>query len=94
MQLHYSLLGSVSNDSLGLIGVEPDSATFEVAASRSGDAIPLNTRTYVDERGVLHVQKTGLEADDVITVTATDAYVDPSGLVTSSFTDTFTATVV
>ena len=94
LQLHYSLLGSVSNDSLGLIGVEPDSATFEVAASRSGDAIPLNTRTYVDERGVLHVQKTGLEADDVITVTATAAYVDPSGIVTSTFTDTFTATVV
>lgn len=93
LQLHYTLVGTVSGDDAGLIGVEPDSCIFEVAAARSDAAIPLNTRTYVDERGVLHVQKTGLEADDVITVTATAAYVNPSDD-TSTFTDTFTATVV
>ena len=92
LQLHYALLGSVSNDDLGLIGVEPDSATFELAASRSGDAVPLNTRTYVDEYGVLHVQKSGLETGDVITITATAAYINPSGD-TTEYTDDFTATI-
>ena len=86
------LRGSVADDDSGLIGVEPNAAVYECAATRSGDAIPLNTRTYVDDAGFLHIQKTGLESGDVITVTAKSVYVNPSGA-TTVYSDTFTATV-
>ena len=93
IQLHYALTGSVSNDSAGLIGVEPDSATFTVAAVDSLSAAkPLKATTYVDNYGVLHIQKTGLASGDVITVTAVATYVNPSGS-TSTYTDDFVATV-
>lgn len=94
LQTKLAFTGTVSNDSEGLIGVEPDAATYVLAASRSGSAIPLNSRTYVDAYGVLHVQKTGLETGDVITITATATYTDPSGITTSTFTDDFTATIL
>ena len=93
IQLHYALAGSVSNDSTGLIGVEPDSATFSIAAVDSDShAVALNSRTYVDNYGVLHIQKTGLSSGDVITVTATATYINPSGS-TSTYTDDFVATI-
>ena len=92
LPLKFALAGSVSGGA-GKIAVEPDSATFEVSAARSGSAIPLNSRTYVDSYGILHVQKTGLAANDVITVTGTATYTNPSGS-TSTYTDDFTATVV
>ena len=94
LQTKLAFTGTVSNDSEALIGVEPDAATYELAADRSGTAIPLNSRTYVDSYGVLHVQKTGLETGDEITITATAAYVDPSGITTSTFSDDFTATIL
>lgn len=88
----FALTGTVSGGN-GKIAVEPDSATYEVSAARSGSDIPLNSRTYVDSYGVLHVQKTGLAADDVITVTGTATYTNPSGA-TTTYTDDFTATVI
>ena len=91
LPLKFALAGSVSGGA-GKIAVEPDSATFEVSAARSGSDIPLNSRTYVDSYGILHVQKTGLAANDVITVTGTATYTNPSGS-TSTYTDTFAATV-
>lgn len=93
IQLHYALSGTVTGDSEGLIGVEPDSATFTVAAVDSLSAAkPLKSTTYVDGNGVLHIQKTGLTTGDVITVTAVAAYINPSGS-TSTYTDDFVATV-
>ena len=93
IQLKLNLTGTVTGDSEGVIGVEPDAALFSVsAATAGGDAIALNSKTYVDSYGVLHVQKTGLSARDVITVTATAAYINPSGS-TSAYTDTFAATI-
>ena len=93
IQLHYALTGTVSNDSEGLIGVEPDSAMFTCAAVDSDSApVALNSKTYVDSYGVLHIQKSGLSSGDVITVTAVATYVNPSGS-TSSYTDTFAATI-
>lgn len=92
LPLSFALAGSITANDAG-VAVEPDSATYEVAASRDGAAIPLNTRTFVDKLGRLHVQKSGLEADDVITVIGTATYVNPSGS-TSTYTDTFTATIV
>lgn len=93
IQLHYALTGTVSNDSEGLIGVEPDSAMFTCAAVASDSSpVELNSKTYVDSYGVLHIQKSGLSSGDVITVTAVATYVNPSGS-TSSYTDTFAATI-
>ena len=93
IQLHYTLSGTVTGDSEGLVGVEPDSATFTIAAVDSLSAAkPLKSTTYVDNNGVLHIQKTGLTTGDVITVTAVATYINPSGS-TSTYTDDFVATV-
>lgn len=95
LQLHVDLTGTVANDSLGLIGVEPDAALFEVVCTRTADnetvAVALNSRTYVDDRGVFHVQKSGIETGDVFTITAKSVYVNPSGA-TTVFTDDLTVT--
>ena len=97
LQTHLNLTGTVTNDTEGLIGVEPDAATYSVAASGTRNnntvALDLNSKTYVDANGVLHVQKTGLQAGDTITITATSAYTNPSGS-TNTYTATFTATIV
>lgn len=96
LQLKLNLLGTVSASAggTGVIGVEPDAALFTLAAVDSNnDAIQLNSATYVDNFGILHCQKSGIAAGAVITVTAKAAYINPSGS-TSSYTDTFTATVV
>lgn len=100
VQLAVNLTGTITQGGesyTGVISVEPDSALFEVAASRTveNETVPvaLNSRTYVDAYGVLHVQKSGLEIGDVITVTATSTYVNPSGS-TTAFTDTAEATIV
>lgn len=68
------------------IGVKPSSAIFTIAAARPAEdpddpatPIALNSRTYVDSDGVLHVQKSGVQADDVLTITATSTYINPSG---------------
>lgn len=89
VQLKLNLTGTITGDNPdGIIAVEPDAALFSVASSKS-----LNSRTYVDAHGVLHVQKQGLAAGDTITVTAKSAYINPSGT-TSTFTATATATIV
>ena len=93
LPLKLAFAGTVSNDSEGLIGVEPDAATYTLAAEdSSNNPIALNSKTYVDKYGVLHVQKTGLSATDTITITATSAYINPSNT-TSTYTATFTATI-
>lgn len=96
VQLSIDLAGTVTGDASGKIAVEPDAAFYTVAASRgSGDnavAVALNSRTYVDDACKLHVQKSGLAANDVLTVTATSVYVNPSGA-TTTYTDTATVTL-
>lgn len=91
-QLKLNLEGTVKGDTDGAIAVEPDAALFTVAAVRGNDAVPLNTRTYVDAYGVLHIQKSDVQAGDVITVTAKSAYINPSGA-TTSFTATCAVTL-
>ena len=89
VQLKLNLEGTVTGTNPdGLIAVEPDAALFTVTSEK-----PLNTRTYVDAYGVLHVQKSDLEAGDTITVTAKSAYINPSGT-TSTYTAEATATIV
>lgn len=80
----------------GTIVVAPDAATYTVKASRtdgaSTSAVELNSRTRVDNYGVLHVQKTGVEKGDTLTVTATSTYRNPSGA-TTPYTATADVTV-
>lgn len=81
--------------------VRPDACIYNVSAETPAGADPatkpakpvqLNARTRVDNYGVLHVQKTGLKPEDVITVTATSTYVNPSGA-TVPYTGTATVTI-
>ena len=97
LQLKLALTGTITDadgaNEGGRIAVEPDAAMYEVACARTTEAddpddpdivtaIPLNSRTYVDNYGVLHVQKTGVAVGDVITVTAKSVYLNPSGATT------------
>lgn len=80
------------------IQVAPDAATYELTANHaaSGDdehgaAFDLNVNTFVDDQARLHVQRDGLTAGDIITVTGTATYVNPTGETTPhSATCTFT----
>lgn len=80
------------------VQVAPNAATYDVAANHaaSGDeshgaAFDLNVNTFVDDQARLHVQRDGLVAGDVITVTGTATYVNPNGETTEhSATCTFT----
>ena len=78
-QLTVKLQGTINPETPDVY-VAPDAATYTVVAKTSeGEPVDLNSRTRVDNYGVLHVQRTGLKAGDVITVTATSAYTNPSG---------------
>ena len=78
-QLTVKLTGTINPETPDIF-VAPNAATYTVVAKTSdGDPIDLNSRTRVDVYGVLHVQKTGLKVGDVITITATSAYTNPSG---------------
>lgn len=91
------LLGTVTPETPdGTIIVAPDAATYTVKASRTKgettSAVELNSRTRVDNYGVLHVQKSGVEKGDTLTVTATSTYRNPSGA-TEPYTATADVTV-
>ena len=88
VQLRANFAGTITENFAG-ISVKPDSATYKVSAANA----TLNSRTYVDKYGVLHVQKRGIEPGDTITVTATSTYVNPSGA-TGVYTDTVAIAVV
>lgn len=88
-QLTINLTGAVSPTGHP-IEVLPDAAIFTIGIMR-GDEPVQDVRTWVDEYGVLHAGEK-LETGDVITVTATSAYINPSGA-TTKYTDTVTVTV-
>lgn len=96
VKLNIELQGSVTGGD-GRITVEPDAAIYTVGAVRTVEdatvPVALNSRTYVDNGGILHTQKTGLEVGDIITVTATSVYTNPSGE-TPVYTATATVTVI
>lgn len=94
LKTNFQLVGTVSGSTSGKIAVEPDSATYTVTGFDSENTpIPLNSRTYVDSYGVLHVQKTGISIGSGIGIQATATYTDPSGT-TTEYTAAFTATIV
>ena len=79
-QITLTLNGTLSDDSDDDVAVAPSSAIYTVTASTAlGVAVDLNSRTYVDDYGVLHTQRTGWTDGDVITVTCVTTYIDPSG---------------
>lgn len=83
-QLTVELLGTVTANNEG-IEVAPDAVTWSVTgetAAIAGEPLSLNSATRVDRLGVLHVQKTDLEATNVLHVTGTTSYVNPSGATT------------
>ena len=90
-QLNVKLEGTISPETPG-IEVAPDAAVYSLAAANSGKPVQLNSRTRVDNYGVLHLQKSGLPAGTVVTVTATAAYTNPSGA-TESYTAEHEVTV-
>jgi len=97
VQLTVKLNGTITPETPdGAITVAPGAATYTVKASRIGETattpVELNSRTRVDNYGVLHVQKSGLEKGDTITVTATSTYRNPSGE-TAPYTATASVTV-
>ena len=97
MQLTPKLTATVAPTGTA-IQVAPNAATYEVAANHAaskddapGAAFDLNVNTFVDDQARLHVQRDGLVAGDVITVTGTATYVNPNGETTEhSATCTFT----
>lgn len=96
-QINIKLTGTVDPADTP-VKVEPNAATYEVAGTRgtgtSAKPIALNARTYVGDDGVLHLQKSGVQAGDVITVTASTTYKDPSSNTETNYTAEFKATVV
>lgn len=80
-QMTVELVGTITDNDLG-VTVEPNAVTWGVSAETAasdGKPIALNSATRVDRLGVLHVQKTGLEAGNVLHVTGTTSHVNPSG---------------
>lgn len=88
-QLTINLTGTVSPEGHP-IEVLPDAAIFTIGITRGEDSI-MDVRTWVDEYGVLHAGEK-LEAGDEIKVTATSAYINPSGA-TTKYTAEVTVTV-
>ena len=78
VQLSAAFTGNTTANTAG-ITVQPQAAMWKLSAvDAESRAINLNTRTYVDRLGVLHVQKS-MEAGSVITINASAVYVNPSG---------------
>lgn len=97
VKLNLELSGTVTPTGTP-VAVEPDAATYTVAATHTEGStttpVTLNSRTRVTPDGVLHVQRGGnLAVGDKIVVTATTAYENPSASGETNYTATFTATV-
>lgn len=82
--LTVDLTGTVTDNDAG-IDVKPDAVYWSISAETAaadGEPIALNSRTYVDRDFTLHVQKSDLDAGNVLHVTGTSVYVNPSGTTT------------
>lgn len=83
-QMTVKLIGTITENDLG-VTVEPNVVTWSVSAETAasgGKPIALNSATRVDRLNVLHVQKSDLKAGNVLHVTGTTSYVNPSGSTT------------
>lgn len=106
VQLSVTLTGTLTEGANSYAGdaivLAPTAATYDIGITRSttegeGESAVTTTsavksvKTYIDEYAVLHIAD-DLEVGDVITVTATSAYVNPSGA-TTALTDDVTLTI-
>lgn len=94
LQLGVELQGTIDPETDG-VEVKPDSVVWSVSAETSADSgepITLNSRTRVTDDYVLHAQRTDLETGNVLHVTGTTTYVNPSGE-TTPYTKTVDITV-
>ena len=68
------------------ITLQPDTGIdYTVTIIRPGDIpqpIAVNSKTFVDAYNILHLQKSGIQANDIVTVIAKSAYTNPSGSTT------------
>lgn len=83
-QLTVDLTGTVTDNTEG-IEVKPDAVYWSISAETAaaeGEPIALSERTYIDRDFTLHVQEEGLEENNVLHVTGTSVYVNPSGTTT------------
>mgnify|MGYP000502778852 FL=1 len=87
VQLQGTLTGSPVTVDLTGLGVRPNAVTWDIAADFN-----LNNRTWIDNKNVLHLQKTGATKGGKLTLTGTASYINPSGD-TQTYTDTVAITV-
>lgn len=73
--------------------VAPDSFTCEVSCTRGEEGVQLNSRTYVDRLGRLHIQKSGLQSGDIIKVDAVSTYMNPSAAPQTPYKGSTTVTI-
>lgn len=92
--LTFQLTGSVTpNDTP--IELKPESVTANVTLTPGEDDTEsaLNSRTYLDSFGKLHIQRTGLKAGCTLTVNAVSTYVNPTAVQAQRFKATHTVTI-
>lgn len=92
--LTFQLTGSVTpNDTP--IELKPDSVTANVTLTPGEDDTEsaLNSRTYLDSFGKLHIQRTGLKAGSTLTVNAVSTYVNPTAVQAQRFKASHTITI-
>lgn len=92
--LTFQLTGSVTpNDTP--IELKPDSVTANVTLTPGEDDTEsaLNSRTYLDSFGKLHIQRTGLKAGSKLTVNAVSTYVNPTAVQAQRFKASHTVTI-
>lgn len=92
--LTFQLTGSVTpNDTP--IELKPESVTANVTLTPGDDDTEsaLNSRTYLDSFGKLHIQRTGLKAGSKLTVNAVSTYVNPTAVQAQRFKASHTVTI-
>ncbi|TXC89613.1 hypothetical protein [Streptomyces sp. ISID311] len=100
VQLTLKAHGTLTTDPAGTpipsdVEVKPDTATFSVSLTDSEGVVKtLNSRTYIDEYGVLHLQKSGVKAGDKLTINARSYYINPDGTTPDDLNASLTLTVV
>lgn len=92
--LTFQLAGSVTpNDTP--IELKPESVTANVTLTPGDEDTEsaLNSRTYLDSFGKLHIQRTGLKAGSKLTVNAVSTYVNPTAVQAQRFKASHTVTI-
>jgi len=96
IQLHATLQGTIDPATGTEIAVRPSAATYSVVlnpVSGETSTSALNSRTWVDYNGVLHIQRSGLENGDTLTVYAASTYVNPTTESTDRYSANTTITI-